>query len=140
MKALYIDQVTHNPESLQNKNHQTIRGADIFEWSLFSSLVEYGSYDAYLVQGLTEDRKQALLAGGLAEDGVKRLVPAPLGGLLPLRDSDQVVFLTAGRYLNALASIRQKMRRCDGPDCGFIHFYNISCIVFFFLFACMVLI
>ncbi len=136
MKALYIDQVTHNPESLQNKNHQTIRGADIFEWSLFSSLLEYGSYDAYLVQGLTEDRKQALLAGGLAEDGVKRLVPAPLGGLLPLRDSDQVVFLTAGRYLNALASIRQKLRRCDGPACGFIHSINSPRVAFSLLQQC----
>src|SRR5207245_7939558 len=52
------------------------------------------------------------------------LVPAPLGGQLPFEDSDHVVFLTAGRYLNALAAVRQKLKRYDAPVCGFIHSIN----------------
>src|SRR5438477_8346894 len=115
MKALYIDQVSANPESLQKKGHQTIKGADIFEWNLLSALLEYGTYDAYFARGLTEEKKQALLHGGLPQDSIERLVPAPLGGQLPFEDSDHVVFLTAGRYLNALAAVRQKLKRYDAP-------------------------
>src|SRR3989440_628951 len=124
MKALYIDQVSANPESLQKKGHQTIKGADIFEWNLLSALLEYGTYDAYFARGLTEEKKQALLDGGLPQDSIKRLVPAPLGGQLPFEDSDHVVFLTAGRYLNALAAVRQKLKQYDAPVCGFIHSIN----------------
>jgi len=71
MKALYIDQVSANPESLQKKGHQTIKGADIFEWNLLSALLEYGTYDAYFARGLTEEKKQALLHGGLPQDSIK---------------------------------------------------------------------
>src|SRR5438309_924339 len=130
MKALYIDQVSANPESLQKKGHQTIKGADIFEWNLLSALLEYGTYDAYFARGLTEEKKQALLHGGLPQDSIERLVPAPLGGQLPFEDSDHVVFLTAGRYLNALAAVRQKLKQYDAPVCGFIHSINSVRIAF----------
>ena len=136
MKALYIDQVSANPESLQKKGHQTIKGADIFEWNLLSALLEYGTYDAYFARGLTEEKKQALLHGGLPQDSIERLVPAPLGGQLPFEDSDHVVFLTAGRYLNALAAVRQKLKRYDAPVCGFIHSINSVRIAFALLQQC----
>ena len=136
MKALYIDQVSTNPESLQKKDHQTIKGADIFEWNLLSALLEYGTYDAYFARGLTEEKKQALLHGGLPQDSIERLVPAPLGGQLPFEDSDHVVFLTAGRYLNALAAVRQKLKRYDAPVCGFIHSINSVRIAFALLQQC----
>src|SRR5437868_915357 len=118
MKALYIDQATRNPESFQNKRDQTIKGADVFEWNLLSALLEYGTYDAYFVQGLTEEGKQTLLESGLSEDRLRRLVPAPIGRPLPLKDSDQAVFMTAGRYLNALGTLRQKLKWYGAPACG----------------------
>src|SRR5947208_16984322 len=97
MKALYIDQVSANPESLQKKGHQTIKGADILEWNLLSAPLEYGTYDAYFARGLTEGKKQALLHGGLPQDSIERLVPAAPGGTLPFEDSDHGVVMTAGR-------------------------------------------
>src|SRR5204862_7998381 len=124
MKALYIDQVSANPESLQKTCQQTIKGADIFEWHLLSALLEYGTYDAYFARGLTEEKKQALLHGGLPQDSIERLVPAPLGGQFPFEDSDLVVFLTAGRYLNALAAVRHTLKRYGAAVCGFLHIIN----------------
>src|SRR5256885_1137209 len=124
MKALHLDQVSTNPEVLQKKNNQTIKGADIFGWNLLSAMLEYGTYDAYFVEGLTEKKKELLLECGLTADHIKRLVSVPFGGPLPVKDSDQVVFLTAGRYLNALAAVRQKVKRYDAPVCGFIHSIN----------------
>ena len=136
MKALYIDQATRNPESFQNKRDQTIKGADVFEWNLLSALLEYGTYDAYFVQGLTEEGKQTLLESGLSEDRLRRLVPAPIGRPLPLKDSDQAVFMTAGRYLNALGTLRQKLKRYGAPACGFIHSINSPRIAFSLLQQC----
>jgi len=124
MKALHLDQVSTNPEVLQKKNNQTIKGADIFGWNLLSAMLEYGTYDAYFVEGLTEKKKELLLECGLTADHIKRLVSVPFGGPLPVNDSDQLVFLTAGRYLNALAAVRQKVKRYDAPVCGFIHSIN----------------
>src|SRR2546430_3476526 len=124
MKALHFDQVSPNPETLQKKNNQTIKGADIFGWNLLLALLEYGTYDAYFAQGLTEEKKQLLLEGGLTADHIQRLIAVPFGKPLPVKDSDQLVFLTAGRYLNALAAMRQKVKRYDAPVCGFIHSIN----------------
>ena len=124
MKALHFDQVSPNPETLQKKNNQTIKGADIFGWNLLFALLEYGTYDAYFAQGLTEEKKQLLLEGGLTADHIQRLIAVPFGKPLPVKDSDQLVFLTAGRYLNALAAMRQKVKRYDAPVCGFIHSIN----------------
>lgn len=136
MKALYIDQVTRNPESFQKKNHQTIKGADVFEWNLLSALLEHGTYDAYFAQGLTEEGKQALLESGLSADRVKRMVPAPLGRALPVKNSDQLVFMTAGRYLNVVGTLRQKLKRYGAPACGFIHSINSPRIAFSLLQQC----
>src|SRR5213593_1364984 len=124
MKALHFDQVSPNPETLQKKNNQTIKGADIFGWNLLLALLEYGTYDAYFAQGLTEEKKQLLLEGGLTAGHIQRLIAVPFGKPLPVKDSDQLVFLTAGRYLNALAAMRQKVKRYDAPVCGFIHSIN----------------
>src|SRR2546430_4967405 len=124
MKVLHLDQVSANPEVLEEKNRRTIKGADIFAWNLLCALLEYGTYDAYLAQGLTEEKKQILMEGGLTADNLKRLVPTPFGRLLPVKDSDQMVFLTAGRFLNALGAVREKWKRYDAPLCGFIHSIN----------------
>src|SRR2546430_5095460 len=124
MKVLHLDQVSANPEVLEEKNRRTIKGADIFAWNLLCALLEYGTYDAYLAQGLTEEKKQILMEGGLTADNLKRLVPTPFGRLLPVKDSDQIVFLTAGRFLNALGTVREKWKRYDAPACGFIHSIN----------------
>src|SRR5438874_5503287 len=124
MKALHFDQVSQNTETLQKKNNQTIKGADIFGWNLLFALLEYGTYDAYFAQGLTEEKKQLLLEGGLTAGHIQRLIAVPFGKPLPVKESDQLVFLTAGRYLNALAAMRQKVKRYDAPVCGFIHSIN----------------
>src|SRR5256885_4206009 len=138
MKALHLDQVSANPEVLQKKNQQSVKGADVFGWSLLSALLEYGTYDAYLAQGLTEETKQLLLEGGLSGDRVKRLVPVPIGQLPLDKSPDQLVFLTAGRYLNALAVMRQKVKRYDAPVCGFIHSINSPRIALALLQQCFV--
>jgi len=138
MKVLFLDQVIANPESSQQEANQAVKGADVFGWNLLSALLEYGTYDAYLVQGLTEAKKELLVEGVLTLDRVKRLVSASLGAALPVKDSDQLVFLTAGRYLNALAAARQKWKRQDAPVCGFIHSINSPRIVLALLQQCFV--
>src|SRR5215469_12755129 len=138
MKVLFLDQVIANPESSQQKANQAVKGADVFGWNLLSALLEYGTYDAYLVQGLTEEKKELLMEGGLTQDHVKRLVSVPLGGELAAKDSDQLVFLTAGRFLNALAAARQKWKRPDAPVSGFIHSINSPRIVLALLQQCFV--
>jgi glycosyltransferase involved in cell wall biosynthesis len=138
MKVLHLDQINANPESSQQKTHQTVKGADVFEWNLLCALLEYGTYDKYLTAGLTEEKKQALVDGGLASDKVKRLLSSPVGTPLPVADSDQLVFVTAGRYLNALGATREKWRRYDAPACGFIHSINSPRIALALLQQCFV--
>ena len=121
MKALYINQLSGNPERLQRGNNQTIMGAKIFEWSLLCALLEYGTYDTYFAPGVTDQKKDELVADGLAAHSIRRLVPIPLGSPLPVKDSDQVVLAIAGRELNILATLRQKLQRYEAPICGFIH-------------------
>ncbi len=136
MKALYIDQVAGNPESPHTKNGQTIKGAGVFEWNLLSALLEHGTYDAYFAPGLTEEKRQALAQEGLSADSVRRLVPVPLWGPLPIKTEDKVVLLTAGRFLNALAGIRQKLKQFNAPVCGFVHSINSPRIAFALLQQC----
>jgi len=136
MKALYINQLSGNPERLQKQNHQTIKGATMFEWSLLCALLEYGTYDTYFAPGVTDQKKDELVAGGLTIHNIKRLVPVPLGSPLPVKDSDQVVLVIAGRELNILAALRQKLQRYDAPICGFIHSINSARIVFALLQQC----
>jgi len=124
MKALYLNQLSRNPERPQQGNNQTIMGAKIFEWSLLCALLEYGTYDTYFAPGVTDQKKDELVADGLAAHSIRRLVPIPLGSPLPVKDSDQVVLAIAGRELNILATLRQKLRRYDAPLCGFIHSIN----------------
>jgi len=124
MKALYINQLSGNPERSQQRNDRTIMGARIFEWSLLCALLEYGTYDTYFAPGVTDQKKDELVADGLTADNVKRLVPVPLGSALPIENSDQVVLVIAGRELNILATLRQKLQRYDAPICGFIHSIN----------------
>jgi glycosyltransferase involved in cell wall biosynthesis len=124
MKALYINQLTENPERLRQRNDQTIMGAKVFEWSLLRALLEYGTYDTYFAPGVTDQKKDELVEDGLTPDSVNRLVPVPLGSPLPTDNSDQVVLVTAGRELSALATLRQKLHRYDAPICGFIHSIN----------------
>ena len=138
MKVLHFDEISANPESSQQKHHQTVKGADVFSWNLLSALLEYGTYDAYLTQALTEEKKQLLVEGGLTSDNIKRLVSVPPGGALPVRDSDQLVFLTAGRFLNVLAALRQKWKRENSPVCGFIHSINSPRIALALLQQCFV--
>ena len=138
MKALHLDQVSASPELLREKDQQPIKGADVFGWSLLCALLEYGTYDAYLAQGLSEKQKQFLLESNLRTEYIKRLIPVPFGSPLPVGDSDQLVFLTAGRYLNALATARQKWKRCDAPVCGFIHSINSVRIALALLQQCFV--
>lgn len=138
MKALYLDQISANPESSQAKTHQTVKGADVFSWNLFRALLDFGTYDSYLVQGLTEEKKQLLLDSGLGTDDLKRVVPVPFGEPLHVKDSDQLVFLTAGRFLNALAVARQKWKQHHAPACGFIHSINSVRIALALLQQCFV--
>jgi len=121
MKALYINQLSGNPERLQKQDHQTIKGATMFEWSLLCALLKYGTYDTYFAPGVTDQKKDDLVADGLATHSIRRLVPIPLGSPLPVKDSDQVVLAIAGRELNILAALRQKLQRYEAPICGFIH-------------------
>jgi len=124
MKALYINELSGNPERLWQRSDRTIMGAKMFEWSLLCALLEYGTYDAYFAPGVTDQKKDELVADGLTADNVKRLVPVPLGSPLPIKNSDQVVLVIAGRELNILATLRQKLQRYDAPICGFIHSIN----------------
>jgi glycosyltransferase involved in cell wall biosynthesis len=124
MKALYINQLSGNPERLQQRNDRTIMGAKMFEWSLLRALLKYGTYDTYFAPGLTDQKKDELVASGLTAHSIRRLAPIPLGRPLPVKDSDQVVLVIAGRELNILATLRQKLRRYDAPVCGFIHSIN----------------
>src|SRR5712664_3321290 len=117
MRALYINQLSGNPERLRQRNDQTIMGAKVFEWSLLCALLAYGTYDTYLAPGVTDQKKDELVADCLPAHSIKRLVAVPLGNPLPIKDSDQVVLLTAGRQLNALAHLRQKLQRHDAPIC-----------------------
>jgi glycosyltransferase involved in cell wall biosynthesis len=124
MRALYISELSGNPERLQHGKNQTIMGAKIFEWSLLCALLEYGTYDTYFAPGVTDQRKDELLADGLTAYNIGRLAPIPLGSPLPVKDSDQVVLVIPGRELNILATLRQKLQRYYAPICGFIHSIN----------------
>src|SRR5439155_17264684 len=106
MKALYINQLSGNPERLRQRNDQTIMGAKIFEWSLLCALLEHGTYDTYLAPGVTDQKKDELVADGISTHNIKRLVPVPPGTTLPVKDSDQVVLIIAGSELNILATLR----------------------------------
>jgi len=136
MKALYIHQLRGNPEVLQQKHYQTITGAKVFEWDLLCALLEFGTYDAYFAPGVTEEKKDELVAGGLSVDSVKRLVSVSIGGPLPVGDSDQVVLASPGRHLDIVASLRQKLRLYNAAVCGFIHAINSPRVVFAFLQQC----
>lgn len=138
MKFLHLDQISANPESSQQRAKQAIKGADVFEWNLLRALLEHGTYDAYLIQGLTEEKRQLLLNGGLRTADLQRVIPVPFGGPLPVTDSDQLVFLTAGRFLNALAVARQKWKQHQAPVCGFIHSINSARIALALLQQCFV--
>lgn len=138
MKALHLDQISANPESSQPKTHQTVKGADVFSWSLLCALLGYGTYDSYLVQGLTEEKKQLLSDSGLRADDIKRVAPVPFGEPFRVEDSDQLVFLTAGRHLNALGVARQKWKQYRAPVCGFIHSINSARIALALLQQCFV--
>jgi glycosyltransferase involved in cell wall biosynthesis len=124
MKALYINQLSGNPERLQGRDGRTIMGAKMFEWSLLCALLKYGTYDTYFAPGVTDQKKDELVADGLTAHSIRRLAPLPLGSPLPVKDSDQVVLVVAGRELNMLATLRQKLQRYDAPLCGFIHSIN----------------
>jgi len=76
MKALYINQLPDNPERLRQGNDRTIMGAKMFEWSLLCALLEYGTYDTYFAPGVTDQKKNELVADGLTPDNVKRLLEA----------------------------------------------------------------
>lgn len=141
MKALYIHQLSGNPErgqERQERSDRTITGARTFEWSLLCALLEYGTYDAYFAPGVTDQKKDELIADGLAAESVRRLVPVPLGSPLPVEDSDQVVLASAGRHLEILARLRHKLQRYDSPICGFIHAINSARVVFALLQQCFV--
>jgi len=124
MRALYISQLSGNPERLQGRDDRTIMGAKMFEWSFLCALLKYGTYDTYFAPGVTDQKKDELVADGLTAHFVRRLAPLPLGSPLPVEDSDQVVLAIAGRELNILATLRQKLQRYDAPLCGFIHSIN----------------
>jgi len=138
MKALYLDQLTGNPEHLQKKNSQTIMGAKVFEWNLLCAVLKYGTYDAYFAPGVTDQGRDALIENGLNPESVKRLVPVPLGSPLPVPDSARVVLLTAGRHLDVLATLRERLQRYDAPICGFIHSINSTRIALTLLQQCFV--
>ncbi len=124
MRALYLNQLSGNPERLQQNNNRTITGARIFEWSLLCALLEYGTYDTYFAPGVTDQKKDELVADGLTAHNIKRLVPVPLGSPLPVGDSDQVVLASPGRHLEIVARLRHKLRRHSAAVCGFIHAIN----------------
>src|SRR5260370_3792387 len=124
MKALYLNQLSGKPERLQGRDDRTIMGAKMFEWSLLCALLKYGTYDSYFAPGVTDQKKDELVADGLTLSSIRRLASVPLGSPLPAKDSDQLVLVIAGRELNILATLRQKLQRYDAPICGFIHSIN----------------
>src|SRR5437588_1479222 len=138
MKALYLDELCGNPERPQQNGSQTVMGSKVFEWNLLYALLEHGTYDVYFAPGVTEQVKNDLALDGLTEDSIGRLTPVPLGGPLPATDTDQLVFLTAGRHLDLLATLRGRMRRYDAPVSGFIHSINSPRIALALLQQCFV--
>ena len=138
MRALYITQLSGNPERLKGRDGRTIMGAKMFEWNLLSALLEYGTYDAYFAPGVTDHGKDDLVEDGLTVDSVKRLAPVPLGSPLPVSISDQVVLVTAGRQLDFLANLRQKLHRHDAPISGFVHSINSARVALALLQQCFV--
>src|SRR5437660_43052 len=131
MRALYLPSLPRNPERHQEQWDQTtVMGAKVFGWSAFCALLEYGTYDAYFVPGLTNQKRDELIADGLTPDCVKRLVDVPIGSKLPITDSDQVVLTTLDPQMRTLATLRRKLKRYGAPVCGLIHSINSERIVF----------
>src|SRR5216684_5098362 len=131
MRALYLPTLPRNPERHQEQWDQTtVMGARVFGWTALCALLEYGTYDAYFVPGLTDQKKDELLADGLTATSVKRLVAVPIGSKLPIKNCDQVVLTTFDPQLRTLATIRRKLQRHDAPVCGFIHSINSERVVF----------
>ena len=131
MRALYLPSLARNPERHQEQWDQTtVMGAKMFGWSALCALLQYGTYDAYFVPGLTDQKKEELIADGLTADSVKRLVAVPIGSKLPITNSDQVVLTTFDPQLRMLATTRRKLQRYDAPVCGMIHSINSERVVF----------
>jgi glycosyltransferase involved in cell wall biosynthesis len=131
MRALYLPSLPRNPERHQEQwDHTTVMGSRVFGWTALCALLEYGTYDAYFVPGLTDEKKDELIADGLAGASVKRLVAVPIGSKLPIKNSDQVVLTTFDPQLRTLATIRRKLQRYDAPVCGVIHSINSERVVF----------
>src|SRR5882762_1862490 len=131
MRALYIPNLARNPERHQERRDQTtVMGAKVFGWSAMCALLKYGTYDAYFVPGLTDQKKEELIADGLTTDNVKRLVGVPMGSKLPITNSDQVVLTTFDPQLRTLATTRRKLQRNDAPICGLIHSINSERVAF----------
>ncbi len=131
MRVLYLPSLPGNPERRhENQEQTTVMGAKVFGWSALCALLEYGTYDAYFVPGLTDRKKEELIADGLAPDSVKRLVAIPAGSKLPIKDADQAVLLTLDPQLRTLATLRRKLQRNDAPVCGLIHSINSERIAF----------
>ena len=125
MRALYLHNLPRNPERRQEGQHQTtVMGASVFGWNALCALLEHGTYDAYFVAGLTDQKKEELVGDGLTVESVKRLVAIPLGSRLPIKGSDQVVLMTLDPHMRPLGTLRQKLRRPDAPVCGLIHSIN----------------
>src|SRR5260370_33284452 len=131
MRALYLHSLPRNPERHQEQWDQTtVMGARVFGWTALCALLEYGTYDTYFVPGLTDQKKEELIADGLTADSIKRLVAVPPGSKLPITNSDQVVLTTFDPQLRTLATIRRKLQRYDAPVCGLIHSINSERVVF----------
>jgi glycosyltransferase involved in cell wall biosynthesis len=131
MRALYLPSLPRNPERHQEQWDQTtVMGARVFGWTALCALLEYGTYDAYFIPGLTDQKKEELIEDGLTADGVKRLVAVPMGSKVPITNSDQVVLTTFDPQLRTLATIRRKLQRPDAPVCGLIHSINSERVVF----------
>ena len=131
MRALYLPSLPRNPERHQEQLDQTtVMGARVFGWTALCALLEYGTYDAYFVPGLTDQKKDELIEDGLTADSVKRLVAVPIGSKLPITNSDQIVLTTFDPQLRTLATIRRKLQRPDAPVCGLIHSINSERVVF----------
>src|SRR6267378_6031486 len=131
MRALYLHDLPRNREHREEKQEQTtVMGAKVFGWSALCALLEYGTYDAYFVPGLTDQKKEELIADSLTADRVKRLVAVPIGSKLPITNSDEVVLTTFDPQLRTLATIRRKLQRHDAPICGLIHSINSERAIF----------
>src|SRR5712692_12113821 len=131
MRTLYLPSLPKNPERHQEQWDQApVMGARVFGWTAVSALLEYGTYDAYFVPGLTDQKKDELLADGLTATSIKRLVAVPIGSKLPITNSDEVVLTAFDPQLRTLATIRRKLQRHDAPVCGLIHSINSERVVF----------